>query len=92
MALRDHFTVDDKAAIGYLDYSPETRKELAQKSNIWKCKFCSYDASAAAKLEDSIDENEIKSSEKSEEFNLFWIGAILLIFSIATSYIYLYLT
>ena len=90
LALRDHFTVDDKAAIGYLDYSRESRKELAQKSNHWKCKFCSYDA--AAKLDNSIEKNEVKSSEKSEEFNLLLIGAILLILSIGTSYIYLYLT
>ncbi len=40
LALRDHMQVDDKAAIGYLDYSPEARKELAKKSRSWRCPAC----------------------------------------------------
>lgn len=91
LALRDHFTVDDKAAIGYLDYSPESRKELAHKSNHWKCKLCPYDA--AANLEATSEaKTESNSNEKSGDFHLLWIGTILLILSLVTSYIYLYLT
>jgi hypothetical protein len=90
LALREHFTVDDKAAIGYLDYSPESRKELAQKSNQWKCKLCPYES--ASNLGECIEEAESKSSAKTEEYHLLWIGSILLLLSLVTSYIYLYLT
>lgn len=33
--------VDDKAAIGYLDYSPQERRKLATASLKWKCSACS---------------------------------------------------
>lgn len=91
MALRDHFTVDDKAAIGYLNYSPESRKDLAQKSKNWKCKLCPYDASKY--FEGSNEpETAVETEKKPDEFNLFWIGLLLLLLSLITSYFYLYLT
>lgn len=31
---------DDKASIGYLDYSEDARRELARKSLKWKCSAC----------------------------------------------------
>lgn len=87
MALRDHFTVEDKAAIGYLDYSPQSRRELAQKSKTWKCKQCPYNNNL-------LTENNINNASraKSESNNLLiWIGIVLLILSILISYFYLVL-
>lgn len=83
LALRDHFTVEDKAAIGYLDYPPQSRKELAEKSKNWKCKSCPYDAKDSGSSVTSKNEKVIDNS-------LLWnVGIILLIFSIIISYIYL---
>lgn len=97
LALRDHFTVDDKAAIGYLDYSSEARKELARNSRHWKCKLCQYVANL--KCDEPIDEtnqqvslDNSKTKSSDDDTQLLWIGAILLILSIVTSYFYLYLT
>ena len=96
MALRDHFTVDDKAAIGYLNYSLEARKELAQNSRLWKCKLCQYDANLKCNGNGPIDETSQKvsldNSKTNDESHLLWIGTIMLILSIVTSYFYLYLT
>ena len=98
LALRDHFTTDDKAAIGYLDYSPEARKELAIKSKSWKCKLCPYDASersgSSSELirTDKITEKSDKLLQSSSTTYLFWIGSILLILSILLSYTFLYIT
>lgn len=98
LALRDHFTTDDKAAIGYLDYSPESRKELAAKSKLWKCKLCPYDASKRFKAKDDEinGQNEkidgIRSSCTPNTAYLFWIGMVLLLFSVSFSYLYLKLT
>lgn len=89
LALRDHFNVDDKAAIGYLDYSAESRKELAQKSNHWKCKLCPYDAAARNQtVNEEFQEQKSGKADKAQDFSLVWIGTILLILSLVTSYIY----
>lgn len=96
LALRDHFTTDDKAAIGYLDYPSESRKELARKSRYWKCKLCPYAAEMFNKDEKGIETRvgvvgKNDATGKQSETYLLWVGAILLILSIAISYTYLYL-
>lgn len=93
LALRDHFTTDDKAAIGYLDYPSESRKELAQKSRHWKCKLCPYNA-AELFTDKPEKKEEIEKTDccgKSNDNSLLWIGAILLVLSLIISYTYLYL-
>ena len=93
LALRDHFTTDDKAAIGYLDYSSESRQELSVKSKYWKCKLCPYDASGrSGKQAEKCDAARSSSITENSTAHLFWIGAILLLLSILTSYTFLYLT
>jgi len=95
MALRDHFTTDDKAAIGYLDYSPESRKELARKSKSWKCKLCPYEALDRPETgNEQVEKCGVGCSSSTAEHStafLFWIGSILLILSILVSYTFLYL-
>lgn len=91
LALRDHFTVEDKAAIGYLDYPSKSRQELALKSQSWKCKGCPYDASQHFDTEASGAKRQRHVNENNNS-NLLWnIGVILLIFSILFSYVYIYL-
>lgn len=89
LALRDHFTVEDKAAIGYLDYPSESRKELARKSTKWKCKSCPY--KAANDAASSLDITPVASTDSFVNGNSFiWIlSVVLLVLSILLSYIYL---
>lgn len=97
MALRDHFTTDDKAAIGYLDYPSESRKQLALKSRFWKCKLCSYDAAKLTNCDTNVMDEGCsgaaaisRDAHKSENNRLFIIGLILLLLSVVMSYAYLY--
>lgn len=42
IAIRDHFTVEDKGAIGYVGFSREDRVQLASASRTASCKACGY--------------------------------------------------
>jgi len=42
LAIRDHFMVEDRAAIGYLDFPTEDRRVLAEESKDFRCNHCGY--------------------------------------------------
>lgn len=42
LAIRDHFTVEDKGAIGYVGFSREDRMQLAAVSRTAACRACGY--------------------------------------------------
>jgi ubiquitin-conjugating enzyme E2 J1 len=42
LALREHFRVEDKAAVGYLAQSKGDRLKLAAKSHNYTCSICGY--------------------------------------------------
>lgn len=51
--------VDDKAAIGYLDYSPEARRELARKSRSWRCPSCHGAVEAVEEKQKSVAQTNV---------------------------------
>jgi hypothetical protein len=42
IAIRDHFTVEDRGAIGYVGMSAEERQQLAYSSRTFACRSCGY--------------------------------------------------
>lgn len=42
IAIRDHFTVEDRGAIGYLGYDAQDRRQLALESRFYRCPSCDY--------------------------------------------------
>eukprot|EP01118_Nematostelium_gracile_P017809 TRINITY_DN7722_c0_g1_i1.p1 TRINITY_DN7722_c0_g1~~TRINITY_DN7722_c0_g1_i1.p1 ORF type:complete len:299 (+),score=68.99 TRINITY_DN7722_c0_g1_i1:39-935(+) len=56
-------------AIGALDYKPEERKTMAEKSKNWKCEVCGSDNATSLPPEGSIDrtENANKQEQKDED-------------------------
>lgn len=45
LAIREHFRVEDKGAIGYLGVSEEDRRKLAEESHKYQCCTCGYNVS-----------------------------------------------
>lgn len=44
LALREHFRVEDKAAVGYLGQSRGERQRAAQRAALFVCRDCGYNA------------------------------------------------
>lgn len=100
LALRDHFTTDDKSAIGYLDYPSATRRDLAQRSLQWTCDMCEYnckpdeacDSPTSADANSCASDLRVSRNQNSPlQPNLMLISLILLALAVACSYVYIYL-
>ena len=87
IALRDHFTVEDRASIGYLEYSAEDRRDLAQRSLKWTCPDCDYNRKDQCCNAESGDSGTLESAQLQP--NLLVTGVVLLVLSLLLSYIYL---
>lgn len=76
LALREHFRVEDKAAIGYLSQSKGDRQKAAAKSQNYTCSLCGYN------MEKSPQRKEERRCQTHQGIILVVLVAVILFFLI----------
>lgn len=85
-ALRNHFLVEDKGALGYLGFPTEMRRELASKSKFFKCSDCGYYIEEKLENSHSVREEVVTPSPPSTRFEnqyIFIIAGLIILLSVA---------
>lgn len=77
LAIREHFRVEDKGAIGYVGLSEEDRRKLAEASRKYQCSICEYNIS---KSEEKTNPSTMTSNSN---------GVLMIIVAIVLSYLLL---
>lgn len=67
IAIRDYFTVEDRAQIGYLGLGETERRQLALSSIDFQCKTCGYNMEMENRKR--LDEENIHSDDTSDEMS-----------------------
>ena len=93
-AIREHFLVEDRGAIGYLEYSAEGREELAQKSQSFKCSECGYNCDKESEASETTDDPLPSSPTivRQQPIGSFMLIVGLPILLILLAYVFLYFT
>jgi ubiquitin-conjugating enzyme E2 J1 len=84
-ALRNHFLVEDKGALGYLGFPGEMRQELSTKSKSFKCSDCGYNMEEKPEnLQVAGQETTVSSPpNRIENLYLFIISCVVLLLGLA---------
>jgi hypothetical protein len=79
IAIRDHFTTEDRGAIGYLGFSSDDRRQLARASQSYTCRGCGYQGTRKETEEDVVATSEPVIQRMQSTGNVSLSGFIILI-------------
>jgi len=79
IAIQDHFKVEDRGAIGYVDMAPEDRRHMALESRFFYCDSCGYKPPAPKQSEDASTSSTVSHSVRQPQQETLSVDIILLI-------------